>query len=271
MAIKRLVDVGFWNDDKVIDMFSPEDKLFMLYILTNPHTTQLGIYKINKKIMAFELWYSIETIVILLDRFETKYNIIKYSKETNEIAIKNYLRYSIISGGKPVEDCLNKELKQVKNLELVQYVINNIKKYDDTNETIKKFINNNININDNDNDNDNDNEKSYPLSSNDTYYDSLIKEIIDYLNMRTGKNYRYNNKNTQGYIKQRIQEGYTINDFKIVIDKMCVEWMNTNMEKYLRPETLFRPSKFESYLNRTVKQTTKNINLSEKDIMEIFN
>ena len=74
MGIKRIVDVQFWNDDKVLEYFSPEDKLFMLYLMTNPHTTQLGIYAINKKHMSFELGYTIDVINVLLDRFENWFN-----------------------------------------------------------------------------------------------------------------------------------------------------------------------------------------------------
>ena len=62
MGIKRVVDTEFWTDDKVIEMFTPEDKLFMLYLMTNPHTTQLGIYGISKKVMAFETGYSSDAI-----------------------------------------------------------------------------------------------------------------------------------------------------------------------------------------------------------------
>ena len=91
MGYKRIVDTDFWLDDKVVDMFSPEDKLFMLYLLTNPHTTQLGIYPLNKRVMAFELGYSLETIGVLIERFESKYQIIRYSTETSEVAVKNYL------------------------------------------------------------------------------------------------------------------------------------------------------------------------------------
>ena len=89
MAIKRIVSVDFWTDDKVMDMFSAEDKYFMLYLLTNPHTTQLGIYKFNCKLAGFELGLSIETVKVLLDRFENKYHLVRYSNTTQEIAIKN--------------------------------------------------------------------------------------------------------------------------------------------------------------------------------------
>lgn len=165
MGIKRVVDVDFWNDEKVMDMFSPEDKLFMLYLLTNPHTTQLGIYAINPKHMAFEIGYSVEVINVLLDRFESKYGMIKYSTQTKEIAIKNFLRHSIIKGGKPVEDCLLKELAKVKDKSLLQFVYNGISGKESLNVTVKKILvilNNEIqNENDNDNENENENEVSY--------------------------------------------------------------------------------------------------------------
>lgn len=168
MAIKRVVDTSFWTDDKVVELFSPEDKLFMLYLLTNPHTKQLGIYSINTKIIAFELGYSVDTINILLERFENKYGMIKYSHETREIAIKNYLKYSIIKGGKPVEDCLIADIKNVKNKSLLKFIFENLKDCESLNITVNKILDE-LNINDNDNDNDNDNEVSY----HDTYNDTL--------------------------------------------------------------------------------------------------
>ena len=98
----------------------------------------------------------------------------------------------------------------------------------------------------------------------------VYKEIIDYLNMRIGSNYKDSTKKTRDLIKARLNEKFTIDDFKIVIDKMCVEWMNSEMQKYLRPETLFG-TKFESYLNREVKQTTRTMSLTTDDIKDLFN
>ena len=76
-------------------------------------------------------------------------------------------------------------------------------------------------------------------------------EICEYLNDKTGASYRHSTKKTKDLIKARFNEGFTLDDFKTVIDKKCVEWMNTDMQKYLRPETLFG-TKFESYLNQQV-------------------
>lgn len=87
------------------------------------------------------------------------------------------------------------------------------------------------------------------------------KEIIEYLNQRIGSNYKPNASKTKTAIHARVQEGYTLEDFKIVIDKKVNEWYGTDMAKYLRPETLFG-TKFEGYLNQPEIQrkfTTKDI------------
>lgn len=124
MATYRIVSTNFWEDEKIIDLFSPEDKYFMLYLLTNPRTTQLGIYKLPKKIMSFELGYSNESVSVLIDRFETKYNTISYNHKTQEIAILNSLKYSIVKGGKPTQDLLIKELSKVDDVDLIIKVYN---------------------------------------------------------------------------------------------------------------------------------------------------
>ena len=155
MGLKRVVSTDFWTDSKVIDMFSVEDKYFMLYLLTNPHTTQLGIYELNIKQASFETGYTADVITVLLERFENKYGLIKYSKATKEVAIGNYLRHSIMKGGKPVEDLLNRELQRVKDKNLIDYSFNKIKDHEDLNETVIKIIESLSNYNENENDNEN--------------------------------------------------------------------------------------------------------------------
>ena len=85
-----------------------------------------------------------------------------------------------------------------------------------------------------------------------TYNRSNIpyKEIVSYLNERLGTRYRSSTQKTRKMIKARWNEGFRLQDFKDVIDKKAVEWIgNKEMEKYLRPVTLFS-TKFESYLNQ---------------------
>lgn len=252
--MKRVIDTSFWTDDKVVDLFSPEDRYFFLYLMTNPHTTQLGIYPINKKYMAFESGYSLETIKVLLDRFQNKYGIIKYSDKTGEIAIKNYLKHSIVKGGKPVEDLLMKEIKEIKDKQLLKYVFDAIADTEDINQSVETILPL-LNVNDNANDNDNDD------SYHESYHESsIVQDVISYLNEKVGTNYRPSTRKTRDLIKARQKENFTLDDFKKVINKKTAEWKGTDMEKYLRPETLFG-TKFESYLNqREVKPKEDMIN-----------
>ena len=81
--------------------------------------------------------------------------------------------------------------------------------------------------------------------------------IVDYLNQKAGTNYKASSKKTKTLIHARLEEGFTQDDFVTVIDKKCTEWLGTDMEKYLRPETLFG-TKFEGYLNAKVTPTKPN-------------
>ena len=86
--------------------------------------------------------------------------------------------------------------------------------------------------------------------------DIPYKEIVDYLNKKAKTKYRYQTASTKNKIKARYHEGFTIDDFKKVIDTKCAEWKSdAKMCNYLRPETLFG-SKFESYLNQVVIEKT---------------
>ena len=91
-------------------------------------------------------------------------------------------------------------------------------------------------------------EKKSDIVEQSTTDTSLVKEIIDYLNEKTGASYRYSTKKTQSLINARLKEKFTLEDFKRVIDSKCNDWKSDEkMKEYLRPETLFG-TKFESYL-----------------------
>lgn len=77
----------------------------------------------------------------------------------------------------------------------------------------------------------------------------IYNEIIEYLNSVAGTRYQANSKTTRKHINARLSDGYTVDDFKEVINKKCRQWMrDPKMAKFIRPETLFG-TKFEAYLN----------------------
>lgn len=120
MAIYRNIHTSFWEDTKVLDVMTPEDRYFMLYLLTNPHTTQSGCYEISKTQMANETGYNKDSIDKLLIRFESILNIIRYSDDTKEILILNWYKYNWTSSPK-VKKCVENELKSIKNEEFKNF------------------------------------------------------------------------------------------------------------------------------------------------------
>ena len=85
----------------------------------------------------------------------------------------------------------------------------------------------------------------------------LTKNVINYLNEKANKNYKSSTAKTKALINARAREGFALEDFKKVIDTKTREWKGSDMERYLRPETLFG-TKFEGYLNESmiVKKST---------------
>lgn len=78
---------------------------------------------------------------------------------------------------------------------------------------------------------------------------NIVSDVIYYLNEKCAKSYKADSKENKKLIQARINEGYTIEDFKKVINTKSKKWMGTESEQYLRPETLFSSKHFESYLN----------------------
>lgn len=79
---------------------------------------------------------------------------------------------------------------------------------------------------------------------------------MSHLNEVAGTAYKSNSKATLRHISARLNEGYLLEEFYAVIDKKWREWGGSDMEKYMRPETLFG-SKFEGYLNEPETQKKK--------------
>jgi len=96
-------------------------------------------------------------------------------------------------------------------------------------------------------------EEKKPVENN----KEIIKNVIDFLNQKTNKNYTVKSRKTISCINSRIKEGFNENDFLKVIEIKTNKWMGTSMEEYLRPITLFG-NKFDSYLNESNNKKVTN-------------
>jgi uncharacterized phage protein (TIGR02220 family) len=78
--------------------------------------------------------------------------------------------------------------------------------------------------------------------------------VLTYLNEQSGRDYRPVNGNIS-LIAARLREGATVEDCKAVIDRKVEQWRGGEMEKYLRPATLFNATKFAQYQGETAVPT----------------
>lgn len=99
-----------------------------------------------------------------------------------------------------------------------------------------------------------------PQTTSETTTDNIpFTEIVSYLNVKTSTAYKPTSKETKKLITARWNEGWRLDDFKIVIDNKVSEWLgDPKWSNYLRPATLFG-NKFESYRNQ------KGVKTSAKD------
>lgn len=121
MAIFRNVHVTFWTDPKVVDDFTPEDKYFYVYLLTNPHTNLCGCYEVSMKQMSDELGYNKETIEKLIDRFRKVHRVLDYDKNTKEMLLYNWSKYNWTKSPK-LQAALVKEIPKVKSPAFNEYL-----------------------------------------------------------------------------------------------------------------------------------------------------
>ena len=122
MALTRPVSVDYWLKQDVNERYSLDDKLLYIYLITNEHTEQLGIYKITFKTISNELNMPIERVEQSMSNLEYKFNIIRYSKKTNEVAILDYLTFGILKGGDVIRKCFDKINKKVQDKSLLAFL-----------------------------------------------------------------------------------------------------------------------------------------------------
>lgn len=243
----------FWQDRELRRVLTPGERYFYIYLLENSNSNLCGCYKLDISKMSNETGYSTKTIELYLNRFSEVYKKIAFDLETEEILILEYYKYywwnydgelintsGIISASENIVD------KDFKNfvLELINKCIlgkiSNVKCCStvDNKEKEKK----------------------------DQIVKDFSKKVISYMNEKCNTRYQYKSEYVLRRISARMKDGFTnIEDYKKVIDKKAGQWLNTDYEKYLRPDTLFG-TKFEVYLNERDKEYERKIKIKERQI-----
>lgn len=244
MAIYRTIQLSFWTDAKVVDDFTPEDRYFYLYLMTNPHTTLCGCYEVSIRQIADETGYSKDVVERLIDRMEKVHDVVRYDKTTKEILILNWHKYNWTKSPK-LRPAIESSIDKVKNTDFINYLHNLLDGIDTVSIPYEYGS-----------------DTSVTVTDKEDSFISLFRQTIDYLNLKANTRYKYTSTKYKKALHARVEEGFTLDDFKEVIDKKCAEWMGTEWEKFLRPETLFG-TKFEGYLNQRSAATNRKVRLED--------
>ena len=279
MAKFRQIQTDFWSNPYVQEEMTPEDKFFYLYLMTNEKSTQIGIYKITKKQIAFDMGYSIESVGNLLKRFMEQHKLIKYDSETREIILLEWAKTNLNKGGKPFEDLILSELKEVKQKEFIEIIYHQCEK-EEIKKIIEKYIDNpklgeknlkleNKNISDNLDDEkiieaeivDENTEKAIGSPKNTTFDDTLHDTYNDKGTINKNKNNKYNNN----YINNSYYNNTSVKKEKNNFSFVCEEIKN----KWIEIANTFGLSGTRLKINEKRKKSIKTL-LKEYTIEEIF-
>lgn len=129
-GLSRPVNETIWLDKKFRKDLENLERYVFLYILTNSHVEQVGIYELDIDTIVFETQLEKEQVITAIKKLEDV-GLIFYDYDTSEIAIKNYLKYSLLKGGQPAEKCFLNLGKKVKSKKLLIQMYNNAKDLND--------------------------------------------------------------------------------------------------------------------------------------------
>ena len=235
MAQKRMFDKTITNSDDFLEL---PDSSQVLYFHLSMNADDDGFVNNWKSIIRMTGTKEDDLKILIAKQY-----IIPF--ESGVIVIKHWRINNYLRNDRHKDTQYKKELSYLKVGNNEEYLLKNTPGiplvYPDKNSIDKNSIDKN---------------SIYSPAEQDTI---PYEEIINYLNLKTNKNFKHNTSKTKSLIKARIKEGFAVEDFKEVIDKKTNEWLeDSKMNCYLRPETLFG-TKFESYLNEKEKSKTNNI------------
>ena len=225
---------------------------------------QRGYFKTNIEVLKFDNIKDIDKIIF--NHYITKkvnYNNMNGNLPKGQFSISNgtVSKDLNISVGKAKR--LIKNFKDLKIIQLVQLgnTDNKPSVYEYSSTNLGHSLGRNLGCEDKNASNSNSfclsNEHIYDLGhnlenchskNNNINNNKICSCVVDYLNKKTSKRFKKSSAKTKSLINARLKDGFDEEDFYKVINIKSKQWLNTDMEKYLRPETLFS-NKFEGYLN----------------------
>ncbi len=236
---------------------SEDARTLYIYFLASPHSNILGCYVIPQAYISSDLQWKKTTVTKPLGEL-FRNGLIAYDEEVDLIVVVNHLKHNKLENPNQVKAAM-KILDELPKSSIMTALLENLTKpfhkpLANRLETLSKpspkpeavavavAVTEVKEL------------KRTTLSSKTETRPNeplIFQIIIEDLNLQAGKKFRYDTKSTKDKIQARLNEGYTVADFKEVHRVMVLSWGNDpKMRQFLRPETLYAPSHFDSYLNQ---------------------
>jgi hypothetical protein len=126
MAKYRHVYTKIWND-AIFEEMSPEQKLIFLCVLTNPRTTQCGIYEITMRQLGHYTGINEKNLKSGLKGLMLTFpTLLQYDEDTREMCVIQWVKYNLQGKvSNRIAECVKNELEGIKSYRLIRHVIDN--------------------------------------------------------------------------------------------------------------------------------------------------
>ncbi|MFT8329413.1 MAG: phage replisome organizer N-terminal domain-containing protein [Oenococcus oeni] len=238
--IRLLVLAGKTNDDGLI------------YIQRNmPYSDEMLATLFNKPLNVVRL--AITTL--------NKFNMIDIGQD-GVIAITNWEKHQNIDGMERVRELTRERTRRTRERKKQQELLSNKKKDVALQVTLR-------NATDSDSDTESDTDKDIMSGKPNSLSLSNItiaKKALNYFNQQSNRKFNLSAKKNTKPIIARLNEGFSPEDLKTVIDRACLHWKGkSEYEQFLRPETIFN-GRFDERLNNTIKWEYKQADVKQKEV-----
>jgi len=237
----RTIDAKFWTDPKVRQL-STTNKLLFLYFITSPHAHFSGLYYMPNTTVSHETGIRLADVGKGIDTL-SGVEIVMADTLSELIWVVNMYRYQ--SHSETLLKNIGKHLGDLHNSALIGAFLDH---YSDLEIPYRYPIGG---VCDKEQEQIKEQEKEEDQDQN--KYQEETDSVIDYLNEKASSSFRHSAASRKNIGGRLAEAPITPTDCKLVIDFKCSEWIGTDFDKYLTPETLFRPSKFENNLNAAKK------------------
>jgi len=253
MSRYRNIHCLIWNDDK-FPFASDNCQLVWFHLFTTPMTNPIGIYKAPIEGLAAEKRWKLEKYKKAFNEGLNK-GFWRYDEKFHVILFPNYFTHNKPANPNVLKSWV-KHYDEIPNCILKNESMQSLKAFAKGWGNPFESITESMGVTFAKQEQEQEQEQEHGKPENG--YKEKAKEILSALNLKSGKNFK-ETKNNLKHIIARLSDNFTVSDCMKVLDTKIKDEYFIEKPKYYNPETLFRPSNFEKYLNENAKSEPETI------------